>query len=643
MTQRTANFIILIAVLVAAFLRLWQLDAMPPGFYHDEAYNALDALALNEGRTFPQFYEGWELYRIEAHGERGAFETKTPIFFEGNYGREPLHIYLMALSIKLFGANVWAARLIPALAGVLGVVTTAWAAWQLAPVARRWEVAAFAAWGCAILFPAVHFSRFGLRAMLFVPVETVCVGLFWGWLNQESHSYIRPILAGLLLGFGLYVYAAARMLPLVFVVFCAWYLWGRRKSTVAKQDLIADKDALRGFIVMASVAFVVALPMLIYFWAYPYFLFFRSSYVATHGLGVVEGRPILTAVLNFGRIARGFIWQGETHLRHNLPGRPFLDGIQLFFAAVGLLIALRWRSVKWVFLLIWFFVMWLPSVLSGDAPHFGRLTGVVPVVAILIGGGATLLYHSLKQARLLIYLAFIISTVWTYYDYFIIYGNHPDIATDFYLSDRQLGEWAATLPAGTDIYLTPTREELATILFGLGDKREQFRNYGDKVVLFGRPETPTVHLISADDTQTLTRLEPFTIKVEQIQPDWLAVWVDIHIFEPLGRLDETIAVAASVSQLESGPYEIVLDWQLLQPVTASLTAFVHLVDQDGTIITQTDRPPAGYPTTDWKVREIVRDVFMVNSVDCSSCQLITGFYDPLTATRLGDALPLSQD
>ena len=40
-------------ILLAAFLRLWRLGEMPPGLYHDEAYNGLDALSLTEGATFP--------------------------------------------------------------------------------------------------------------------------------------------------------------------------------------------------------------------------------------------------------------------------------------------------------------------------------------------------------------------------------------------------------------------------------------------------------------------------------------------------------------------------------------------------------------------------------------------------------------
>ncbi|MCP4422716.1 MAG: hypothetical protein GY805_39410, partial [Chloroflexi bacterium] len=90
LSRRKTNIILLLIIALAAFLRLWQLDTLPPGLYHDEAYNGLDALSLLQGKTFPQFYEGWELYAQDAHANNLPQESKFPLFFEGNYGREPV-------------------------------------------------------------------------------------------------------------------------------------------------------------------------------------------------------------------------------------------------------------------------------------------------------------------------------------------------------------------------------------------------------------------------------------------------------------------------------------------------------------------------------------------------------------------------
>jgi hypothetical protein len=53
-----------------------------------------------------------------------------------------------------------------------------------------------------------------------------------------------------------------------------------------------------------------------------------------------------------------------------------------------------------VFLLLWLIVMLLPTIMSGDAPHFGRMTGAAPVIAILIALGihhvSRITFHALS-------------------------------------------------------------------------------------------------------------------------------------------------------------------------------------------------------------------------------------------------------
>ena len=85
---------------------------------------------------------------------------------------------------------------------------------------------------------------------------------------------------------------------------------------------------------------------------------------------------------------------GETHLRHNLPGRPYLDIIQAALFVWGLILIMR-QVIKprFLFLILWLGVMLLPSILSGDAPHFGRLMGVAAPLSIVIALSSTWLYQ----------------------------------------------------------------------------------------------------------------------------------------------------------------------------------------------------------------------------------------------------------
>src|SRR5574341_1275636 len=94
--SRSDWLMLLGVVSVAAFFRLWRLDAVPPGYQFDEAYNAADAL------------------RVLA-GER-------PLFFEANGGREALHVYLIAPFIAVWGADTpLPLRLAAALVGIASV------------------------------------------------------------------------------------------------------------------------------------------------------------------------------------------------------------------------------------------------------------------------------------------------------------------------------------------------------------------------------------------------------------------------------------------------------------------------------------------------------------------------------------------
>jgi 4-amino-4-deoxy-L-arabinose transferase-like glycosyltransferase len=121
---------------VAATLRLVAFGQVPPGLYHDEAHNGLDALDIL----------------------RGHF----PLYFPANNGREPLFIYLIALAVGVLGKSPFALRLVAFFAGTLTVAATA--AMGRALFSRR--VGLLAAAVLAVTLWHVHLSRVGFRAVL---------------------------------------------------------------------------------------------------------------------------------------------------------------------------------------------------------------------------------------------------------------------------------------------------------------------------------------------------------------------------------------------------------------------------------------------------------------------------------------------
>jgi len=665
--QRVVYVTLLFVLILAAFFRFWKLDELPPGLYHDEAYNGLDALSLLQGKTFPLFYEGWEIYAADAHAGRVPQQTRLPIFFEGNYGREPLHIYLMALSISVLGATPFAVRAVPAAAGVLAVLTTFLATRALSD-GRSNLLPLLAAFTIAILYPAVHFSRFGIRAMLFVPVETMVVACFWWGINRgKRNSQTRQVdttwfwflAAGALLGLGLYTFAAARLFPLLWALFVP--LW-----------FLIDRAALRRYwrymVGMAGVAVLTALPLLLFFARYPYFFVFRIAYVANKGKGAVEGRPWLTWILNMGRVARGLVYLGETHLRHNLPGRPYFDAVQAGFFLFGVLRTFRrLLQPRFLFLLLWFGTMLLPSILSGDAPHFGRLSGAAAPAAILVALGAEWSIRKLGDLLQRLYSAemsraiavglvatlFVVSTLWMSIDYFGRFARHPDLAVDFYEADWEMGLFAASQGEKMDIYLSPTQEELATILFALEDP-DRLRNYDGtgSLIPAGRLGTELLYLVRQSDIANLEQLR--SIFPDGVQGKAGEGFAPFYIPADSPRnptenhtrfpFDRQISLVGWSKEFEDDQLLVTLVWQAATELDRDYTAFIHVIGEDGRLVAQLDRPPAGYPTSDWRSGEIVIDQFPLTLPDDLSQDeefiVNTGFYYLPTLERLGEAAVL---
>lgn len=91
-------WLLVVIVLIGAFLRLHELAAVPPSAGFDVAYYGLDALGILQGRF--------------------------PIYFESNYGREPMFSYLIAALFAAIGLSDFAIHLGAAYVGILTIPVT---------------------------------------------------------------------------------------------------------------------------------------------------------------------------------------------------------------------------------------------------------------------------------------------------------------------------------------------------------------------------------------------------------------------------------------------------------------------------------------------------------------------------------------
>jgi 4-amino-4-deoxy-L-arabinose transferase-like glycosyltransferase len=368
------------------------LGAWPPGLYHDEAYNGLDALRVLGG------YHPW--------------------YFAANNGREPLFLYLVSYSVGLFGRTVLALRLPAAIIGTLTIPATYWLGREL--FNRR--IGLLAAAIMTVTFWPIQLSHIGLRAVSLPLFSALFIAM--GVRAYRSNHRRDWIIAGLLYGVSFYTYLASRFTPAVLVSFAI--------------VLIAAKRSRR---LWPNVLFFIAAAMLV---------LAPLAITALNDWGLVMGRPgeisIFNPIINHGDFigtainstlkALGmFFWQGDSIPRHNLPYRPVFDPILSIFFVIGLIAMLgaalarvgreksqspqspsqgfgvdnlakgsrsigvssvqpsqgvsvfsAFSAVKKLssaFTLLWIAVMLLPTILAEDSPHFLRSVGVLPVAMLI--------------------------------------------------------------------------------------------------------------------------------------------------------------------------------------------------------------------------------------------------------------------
>ncbi|MEW5720389.1 MAG: glycosyltransferase family 39 protein, partial [Chloroflexota bacterium] len=196
MRPSTFGFALLIGCAALA-LRVYAIDRLPPGLFGDEAVEGLDALDVLAGN--------WQ------------------IWFHAHLGREPLYVYLTALSYALFGVTPLATRL-PALSAGLATIPAAffltreWAA-EIFPRERATRLAWLTAALLTISFWHAQMTRNAHRDTLLPFIEAVGYFLLWRAIRTRDWRFYAG--AGAVLGLAIYTYSPGRFVGVFVAVFIA--------------------------------------------------------------------------------------------------------------------------------------------------------------------------------------------------------------------------------------------------------------------------------------------------------------------------------------------------------------------------------------------------------------------------------------
>ncbi len=516
--------------LLAAALRLWRLDTLPPGFHLDESYQGLEAWRI---LTEPDYH---------------------PFFLRGNFGPLPANAYLNVATFWLaeqFGgaAGPVAMRTTSAAVGVLTVLSLYGLAGEMrrllpshnkasgdpaaatalnsgavdpTPPASVRHQRGFGsslpargegAWGWALspLFPLfaaatlalmrwhIHFSRMAIEPIYVPLVWTLSTWLLLrGW---RTGSWLAFAGSGLALGLGMYTYRGAWIIPLLMVLIVLHLLFVATRTEGQSWNAVAK--GLRGPLLAALVATLLVAPLAWFFLNNPDLFTTRLQQVNIVGAtaspadGTLLGNVAKTARM-FGPALGPFGQPGDPDPRRNLPGAPALSWPLAILFYLGLARCL-WgirpakNSVAFSLPLIGLAGLLLPGVASEYAPHFHRVLGAAAPTALLCGLGLDWLWQlgtvgsrtgtpwraRTRPNNVVVYLSSHLLAILLLlgggllesHNYFNRWAGLPVLYYAFDEGLWQLGHALADQPPGTPIFLTPRDMAHPTLAFAWQTQR----------------------------------------------------------------------------------------------------------------------------------------------------------------------------
>jgi len=357
----------------ALFLRVWQIDQIPPALNWDEVshgYNAYSILKTGKdewGIAFPKIFRAYGDYKL------------------------PFYVYAVSVSETLFGLRGFSIRFPSVLAGTLSVLFT------FLLVRKIWknENLGFLASLLLAIEPwSLFLSRVAVEANL---ASFLIIGGFYFLFKGIEKRWFLPF-SLLFFGLSLYTYNSARVFtPLILAVFIFLY-YSEIKMWLRKEKIII----LIGILIF----FIFFLPMSIE-------LFSPEGQARYRWVGILdEGainrinelrnhsvlphpfqRILYNKLTYFGtHFVKNYLcyfspnflfFEGGYHYQFNIPKKGLIYPIQIPFIILGLYALFKRRDKISKLIFAWLLLAPIPASLTRDSPHTLRTILMLPLPQIL--------------------------------------------------------------------------------------------------------------------------------------------------------------------------------------------------------------------------------------------------------------------
>jgi hypothetical protein len=390
-------YALVIIVIVGAVFRLSNLEATPGQMTSDHVEKLLDAQRVIDGNQ--------------------------QVFFPNNGGREAFQMYAMAALTQLPGINMnfTALKLLSALEGLLTLPFLWWLGREVIGKDQRKlgnivgltlaALVAVSGWHTSL-------SRLALRIVL-TPLMASWMFIYLG-RGMRFNQRDEFLKAGLVLGAGLYMYQAVRMLPVVVIVGVFIAVVARVRSWAALRDYAVNFGAL------VFTSFIVFVPLFGFSLQFPDLFWRRTTgrllgdsmiqQVQPDGTIVAAQATLADQLAAFqanlpvlgDNIRNAFLmynYRGDGLWFSNAPNVPHMDtlvgGLLILGLAAWIVRIIRRRDVVDILVPVTIFIMLLPSALSiafpNENPSATRTSGTLPFAYLLAAYPLALILQSITR------------------------------------------------------------------------------------------------------------------------------------------------------------------------------------------------------------------------------------------------------
>ncbi|MDO8659096.1 MAG: glycosyltransferase family 39 protein [Candidatus Parcubacteria bacterium] len=380
--------ILIVIVVIAAFLRFWQLGQNPPSLTWDEAAWGYNAYSLG----------------IDGRDEFGRF---LPFNYLESFGdfKPPLYAYLDIIPVKLFGLTEFATRFPSALFGVLTVLITYFLTKKIFWNSKQREsYGIFSALFLAISPWHIMLSRAAFEANIATFLLATGIWLFLKGIQEKKYYIVISIVFFVL---SMYTFNTSRIVAPLLVLFLGF---------IFRKNLIENK---RQTFMAIMLGILLILPIFGFLFSPQARLRFKEvnifsdiEIIKTSNQEIMNDNSVWSRITNNRRV--GYALAYIKHYFDNFnPTFLFIKGDgnpkfstqnvgQLYlwdlpFLIGGILLLIRKKEGYWWVVPIWLIIGIIPAATARETPHALRIEATLPTFQILVAYGFSQFLLYLKK------------------------------------------------------------------------------------------------------------------------------------------------------------------------------------------------------------------------------------------------------